>query len=95
MSSVPDALHIRRGAALHTVRICDARRGERTAGDLTLHSMTSNVIPLRPRRITENELIAYRMITQGWSEAMKRLLLPAYFAAEAKQRGSAAGSNRP
>jgi hypothetical protein len=47
--------------------------------------MTSNVIPLRPRRITESELRAYRMITRGWSEAMKKLLLPAYFAAESKQ----------
>lgn len=58
--------------------------------------MTSNVIPLRPRKITESELIAYRMIAKGWSEAMKRLLLPVYFAAESKQRGSSAdGSKRP
>jgi len=58
--------------------------------------MASNVIPLRPRKITESELIAYRMITKGWSEAMKRLLLPGYFAAESQQRGgSPAGSNRP
>jgi len=58
--------------------------------------MTSNVIPLRPRKITESELIAYRMITKGWSEAMKKLLLPAYFAAESKQcGGSRTGSHRP
>jgi hypothetical protein len=59
--------------------------------------MTSNVIPLPPRRITESELIAYRMITKGWSEAMKKLLLPAYFAAECRQErsaGSAADSTR-
>ena len=52
--------------------------------------MASNVIPLRPRRITENELTAYRMITKGWSEAMKRLMLPAYFAADSKPRRLAA-----
>jgi hypothetical protein len=58
--------------------------------------MASNVIPLRPRRITENELIAYRLMTRGWPEALKRLLLPAYYAAEARQRGaSPAGSNWP
>jgi len=61
--------------------------------------MTSNVIPLRPRKITESELVAYRMMTRGWSEALKRLLLPAYFAADA-QRGSRAdapsgGLHRP
>jgi hypothetical protein len=50
--------------------------------------MASNVIPLPPRRITDNELIAYRMITKGWSEAMKKLLLPAYFAAESRQERS-------
>jgi hypothetical protein len=58
--------------------------------------MTSNVIPLRPRRITENELIAYRMMTRGWSEALKKLLLPAYFEAEARRLGgSPAGAKRP
>jgi hypothetical protein len=59
--------------------------------------MASNVIPLRPRRITENELIAYRMITKGWSEAMKRLMLPAYFSADSKPRrlaGSLADATR-
>ena len=47
--------------------------------------MTSNVIPLRPRRITESELIAYRMMTRSWSEALKKLLLPAYVAADSTQ----------
>jgi len=54
--------------------------------------MTSNVIPFPPRKISESELIAYRMITRGWSEAMKRLLLPAYFAAESKQGRSTSSS---
>jgi len=53
--------------------------------------MASNVIPLPPRRITENELVAYRMITRGWSDALKKLLLPAYFAADSRQ-GRSAGS---
>jgi len=61
--------------------------------------MTSNVIPLPPRKITESELMAYRMMTRGWSEALKRLLLPTYFAAEARQESRAnspgGGRQRP
>jgi len=77
--------------------MCDSCHGDRRAADLRYvrdhlsagespgETMTSNVIPFPPRKISESELIAYRMITRGWSEAMKRLLLPAYFAAESKQ----------
>ena len=42
-------------------------------------AMTAKVIPIRKRPPTPNEMAAYRWITKGWSEEMKRLILPRYF----------------
>jgi hypothetical protein len=50
------------------------------------------VVPFRRRPPAQQELEMYHMLTRHWSPALRRLLCPQYYEADARQAG--AGSTR-
>lgn len=49
----------------------------------------SNVIPFRSRAPSTHELDAYRVITRGWSPALRALMFPQYFPFAERSAGMA------
>jgi hypothetical protein len=53
------------------------------------------VVPFRRRRPTQQELDTYHMMTRHWSPALRRLLCPQYYEADAQQADAVSGRPSP